>query len=175
MAFRTFARASALGIASFFFLAACSGSDSDGGSNGSSSGGSSSGGSSSGGATSSSSSSSSSSGGGGGGGGCSGEITSCSVGSLSSKQLADMCSLLLASIDDPPGTKLECTAGDKKGLFLTVNSKEQCVAQPPPSTCKVTVGQLIDCYKAAKKDACSAFEDDGACGKLFSAESGCSG
>ena len=170
MAFRTFARASALGIASFFFLAACSGSDSDGGSNGSSSGGSSSGGSSSGGATSSSSSSSS-----GGGGGCSGEITSCSVGSLSSKQLADMCSLLLASIDDPPGTKLECTAGDKKGLFLTVNSKEQCVAQPPPSTCKVTVGQLIDCYKAAKKDACGAFEDDGACGKLFSADSGCSG
>lgn len=169
MAFRTFARACALGIASFFFLAACSGSDSGGGSNGSSSGGSSSGGSSSGGATSSSSGSS------GEAGACSGEITSCPVGTLSSKQMADMCSLLLASIDDPPGTKFECTSGENKGLYLTVNSKEQCAAQPPPSTCKVTVGQLIDCYKAAKKDACGAFEDDGACAKLFSPDSGCSG
>lgn len=171
MAFHSFVRFGALGIASFFFLVACSGSDSNGGSSGTTSG-SSSGGSSSG-STSSSSSSSSSSGSG--GAGCSGEITTCQVGTLSTKQLDDMCSLLLASIDDPPGTKLECTSGDKKGLFITVNSKEQCVSQPPPASCKVTVGQLIDCYKAAKKDACGAFADTGACGKLFSPESGCSG
>lgn len=108
-------------------------------------------------------------------GSCKGEITDCAVGSLSDAQASDMCSLLLAAIDSPAGTKYECTSGPKSGLFITVNSKEQCVAQRAPASCKVTVGQLIACFKGAKKDACDAFSDSGPCSLLFDPASGCSG
>jgi len=144
-------------------IAACS---SDNSSSSSSSGGSSS--------SSGSSSGGSSSSSGGQAGACTGDITGCTVGSLSSKQNEDMCSLITTTIDDPPGTKYECKTGPKSGLFLTVNSKDQCIQSKPPATCKVKVSELIACYKAAKKDACAAFDDQGACGPLFSPSSGCS-
>ncbi len=134
-------------------LAACSDSTSTPSSGGSSSGASSSSGSSSG-AT----------------GSCSGEITACGMGTLNGTQQGDMCSLILASIDAPAGTKFECK---DNGLFLTVSSKEQCVAAKAPAGCKVTVGQLVDCFKSAKKDACGAFGNTGACAPVFATDSGC--
>lgn len=147
----------------FLGLTACSSDDSS--EKGSSSGGSSSGN------TSSSSGGSSS----GGGDGCSGEITSCTMGSLSDAQTSDMCSLILTTLDDPPGTKYECEQGPQQGLYLVVNTKEQCVATKAPASCKVTVGTLVNCHKEAKKDACAAFADTGSCSAVFSADSGCGG
>ena len=85
-----------------------------------------------------------------------------------------MCSLILTSIDVPAGTKFECKDGEKSGLFLTVNTQDQCVAQRAPASCTVKVSALIECYKSAKKDACAAFADDGACGTVFSTK-GCTG
>ncbi|MCW5832429.1 MAG: hypothetical protein KIS78_08325 [Labilithrix sp.] len=137
-------------------LAACSGDDDSGG--GSSSGGSSSGGSSSGGSSS-------------GGGSCSGDITQCSMGSLSEEQSGDVCALILTSIDTPAGTKFECKEGSNEGLFIGVSSREECVQQRPPASCTLTVGTLIECYKAAKNDACAAF--DGACKPLLDPSNGC--
>ena len=142
---------------------ACSSTDSGGSS---SSGGTSSGGttsSSSGGTTSSSSSS-------GGTGTCTGDIASCPLGSLSAAQNADMCNTLAAAEEDPPGTKLTCEA---TGSYITVNSKETCIAQPAKSTCKVTLTYLLNCFKEAKKDACTALGDNGACADLFDSASGC--
>ena len=104
-------------------------------------------------------------------GGCTGEITSCAMGTLSDAQMADMCSLFLAAIDVPPGTKFECGEGPNKGLFITMNTKEQCTQQRPPAACTVTVGAMVDCFKAAKADACAAF--DGACSILFDKSNGC--
>lgn len=102
---------------------------------------------------------------------CSGEVTGCAIGSLTSKQYEDACSVLLSSIDAPAGSKFECEEGPNSGLFLSVNTVAQCVSSRPPTTCKVTVGQLIDCYKAAKNDACDAFDDE--CTVLFDPGSGC--
>ena len=93
------------------------------------------------------------------------------MGSLSDAQAADMCSLFVAAIDVPAGTKFECDEGPNKGLFITVNTKEQCVQQRPPKGCTVTVGAMVDCFKAAKNDACAAF--DGACSLLFDQSNGC--
>jgi hypothetical protein len=93
------------------------------------------------------------------------------MGSLSDDQTADMCSLILTSIDVPAGTKFECKEGANEGLFITVSSKEQCVQQRPPKTCSVTVGALVACYKAVKKDACAAF--DAECKVLLDENSGC--
>lgn len=104
-------------------------------------------------------------------GGCSGDVTDCAMGALSAEQYENACSTILAAIDSPAGSKFECTDGPNEGLYLTVNSAAQCAASRPPSTCKVKVGQLIDCYKAAKKDACAAFDDE--CTALFDPNSGC--
>ena len=106
-----------------------------------------------------------------GSGSCTGEITSCTMGSLSDAQAEDMCSLFLTAIDVPAGTKFECGEGEHEGMFITVSTKEQCVQQRPPKTCKITVGQMVACYKAAKADACAAFA--GACGVLFEQDNGC--
>ena len=57
--------------------------------------------------------------------------------------------------------------------FISVNSKADCVAKPAPKTCKVTVTQLVACFKAPKKDACPAFASSGACAILFDPASGC--
>jgi hypothetical protein len=105
------------------------------------------------------------------GGACPGDVANCPLGSLSAAQANDVCSILDAAVEDPPGTKLECKASN---LFITVNSKEDCIANPPKKTCKVTVTQLLACFKAAKKDACAAFEKSGACAPLFDPASGCS-
>jgi hypothetical protein len=103
---------------------------------------------------------------------CSGEVTACSLGSLDDAQFSNVCSLMLTSIDAPAGTKYECKEpGPHQTVALTVNTKEQCVQQRPPKTCSVTVAKLIDCYKAAKNDACEAF--DGACSFLFDKSTGC--
>lgn len=158
---------------------ACSSSDDRGssssssGSSGSSSGASS--GASSGGNTSSSGNTSSGASSSGNAGTCTGDVSACTMGSLSDAQMTDTCSLILSAIDSPAGTKFECKEGPQNGLYLTVNSKEQCVAQRPPASCKVKVGELVDCYKSAKKDACAAFAENGACAPLFSPSSGCSG
>jgi hypothetical protein len=106
------------------------------------------------------------------GGGCTGDIANCAVGTLSDAQQDDMCSILAAAIDDPPGTKLECTEGGNN-QYIVVNSKADCVAQHAKPTCKVTVTQLVGCFKAAKKDACGAFGNDGACKILFDPTTGC--
>ena len=37
----------------------------------------------------------------------------------------------------------------------------------------ITVQQTLDCFKAARANACAAFEDSGACGKLFAAAGQC--
>ncbi len=112
----------------------------------------------------------SSSGGGGGGGTCTGDIANCPIGTLSKTQQNDMCSILDAAIDDPPGTKLACPSPDQ---FIVVNSKEQCIAQPAKASCKVTVTQLVGCFTAAKKNACAAFATGGACAPLFDPSTGC--
>ena len=162
-------------IVTIFTLAACSDDTTTPTSSGtSSSGASSSGASSSSGSSGASSSSGSSGSSSGGAGSCSGEITACGMGTLNTTQQGDMCSLILASIDAPAGTKFECKDdGPNSGLFITVNTKEQCVAAKAPAGCKVTVGQLVECYKSAKKDACGAFADAGACAPLFASDSGC--
>jgi hypothetical protein len=107
------------------------------------------------------------------GGSCTGEITACAMGTLSDRQQDDMCSLILASIDASPGTKFECKEGEQEGLFLTVSSKTECVASKAPSGCKLTVGQLVQCYKAASKDACASFAEGGACAPLFDPGQNC--
>jgi hypothetical protein len=120
------------------------------------------------GGTSSSSSSGTNSSGGSSGGSCTGDITACTIASLSDGQKGDFCSLLLSSIDAKPGDKFECQSGPNQGEFITVNSKDDCVASKVASGCPIKVGQEIDCYKAVKADACSAFDTQkGACGPLF--------
>jgi hypothetical protein len=144
-------------------VTACSSSDSTGSSSGSS--GSSSG-------TTSSSGGSSGSSSGDTGGSCSGDIANCGLGTLSPAQQNDMCSILAAAVDDPPGTKFECNQGGENH-FISVNSKQDCIAKPAPKSCKVTTTQLVACFKAAKKDACPAFAPNGACAILFDPASGC--
>jgi hypothetical protein len=86
-----------------------------------------------------------------------------------------MCTLTLTAIDSPSGAKFECTTGPNSGLSLSVNSKEQCIAQKFPATCPIKVGDLITCYKAAKTDACSALAQTGACGTVLSQAKACTG
>jgi hypothetical protein len=120
------------------------------------------------GGTSSSSSSGNPSSSGSSGGSCTGDITACTIGSLSDAQKGDFCALLLSSIDAKPGDKFECQSGPNQGDFITVNSKDDCVSQKVAAGCPVKVGQEIDCYKAVKVDACAAFDSQkGACGPLF--------
>lgn len=102
---------------------------------------------------------------------CDDDVTDCAIGSLSERQYKDACDILLTAIDSPTGTKFECEEGPNAGLYLTVNSVAECVATRPPSTCSVTVGELLDCYKTAKRDACEAFGD--ACTVLSDPKSGC--
>lgn len=148
------------------WLVACSGGDSD--SKTSSSGTTpSSSGSTSGGSSSSSSSSSSS-----GGGSCTGDVTLCTIGSLSDAQQQDFCSTLYAAIDDPAGTTYACKSLDRS---ITLNDKQTCVAQRAPAGCSIKVSQVLDCYKAAKKDACTALADSGACHFFFPPPAGCGG
>jgi hypothetical protein len=108
------------------------------------------------------------------GGDCEGQIITCRIGQLTATQLSDACDLVLASIDDPAGTEYKCESGTAADLFLTVNTKEQCVQSQPPTSCPVTVQHMIDCYKAAKEDACAAF-DGGACAPIFENASSCGG
>lgn len=106
--------------------------------------------------------------------GCTGDITNCTLGSLSSKQHDDMCALISTTLDDAPGTKYECEEGPNEGLYIELYSKETCLATPPAkATCKITVGQTIDCYKAARKDACEALSESGACSFFFDSLSDC--
>ena len=156
-----FVRSSVLLLAALA-VQACSSSDSSTSSSGGTSGATSS---SSGGSSGSSSSTSSS-----GGGTCTGDIANCPIGTLSTAQQNDMCSILDAAIDDPPGTKLACPSPDR---FIVVNSKEQCIAQPAKASCKVTVTQIVGCFTAAKKNACAAFATGGACAPLFDPSTGC--
>jgi hypothetical protein len=108
--------------------------------------------------------------GGGGGDGCDDTITECPLAELSEEQQVTYCETLAAAIDDEPGTQYTC---DSDGTFLTVNTTEACVANKVSPDCPITVGDLIDCYKAAKNDACAAFAEDGACGPLFSQSASC--
>jgi hypothetical protein len=93
---------------------------------------------------------------------------------LNGAQQSDMCSVTLAAIDAQAGVKYECNTGPQSGLTLTVNTKDQCLANKAPAACDITVQQLIDCYKAAKTDACSAFAPTAACGPIFASKT-CAG
>jgi hypothetical protein len=141
---------------------ACGSSSSSGGSSGSSS------------TPAGSSTSGTSPSGAGGGGSCTGDVTACTLGSLSDAQRADACNSMLASIDAPAGTKFECQSGPEQGQFITINSKEQCASQKFPASCPVTVQQTIDCYKAVKNDACAALASDGPCGIVLAKTQQCS-
>jgi len=113
---------------------------------------------------------SNSDGSGGGGDGCDDTITECPLAELSEEQQVTYCETLAAAIDDEPGTQYTC---DSDGMFLTVNTTEACIANKVTADCPITVGELIDCYKAAKTDACAAFAEDGTCGPLFSQSADC--
>ncbi|MDC0715784.1 hypothetical protein [Nannocystis bainbridge] len=101
---------------------------------------------------------------------CSGPITDCRLADLSEEQQATYCETLLAAIDDEPGTQYTC---DADGAYLTVTTSAECIANEVSQDCAITVGDLIDCYKAAKVDACAAFAEDGACGPVFSQGAAC--
>lgn len=107
------------------------------------------------------------------GGDCSGSVLGCSWSELSERQEMEACDLIAASIESPAGTKYECTSGEYEGLFLTVETASTCVSHSYASGCPVTVQQTLDCYKAAKADACAAFADTGACGRLFAVADQC--
>lgn len=105
-----------------------------------------------------------------GGGSCSGEVTGCRLAELSDDQKATYCDTLLAVIDDEPGTAYECA---DTGLSLTLNTREGCIASEVTPQCPITVGDIIDCYKAASADACGAYAEDGACAPLFENSEAC--
>jgi len=105
--------------------------------------------------------------------GCSGSVLSCGWSELDGKQEMEACDLITASIDAPAGTKYECKAGEHAGEFLAVENASTCVSHSYPDGCPVTVQQTLDCFKAARADACAAFADSGACGKLFAAAATC--
>ncbi|MBZ5710655.1 hypothetical protein [Nannocystis pusilla] len=107
---------------------------------------------------------------GGGGEGCDKTITECPLADLSEEQQVTYCETLAAAIDDEPGTQYTC---DSDGTFLTVNTTDACIANEVSADCPITVGELIDCYKAAKVDACAAFAEDGTCGPIFSQSASC--
>jgi len=99
--------------------------------------------------------------------GCTGSVLSCSWAELSGKQEMEACELITASIDEPAGTKYECKTGEHAGEFLTVENASTCISHSYPSGCPVTVQQTLDCFRAARADACAAFGDSGACGRLL--------
>jgi len=105
-----------------------------------------------------------------GGGECTGDITRCPLPDLSSEQQGAFCDTLLAAIDDSPGTRYECA---DTGLYLEVNTRTECAATEYGADCPVTGAETIACYKAAKIDACAAFDESGACGDLFAAGEAC--
>lgn len=107
------------------------------------------------------------------GGGCDGSVLSCSWSELSDKQEMEACDLITASLDEPAGTKYECKTGEHAGQFLTVENAQTCVSHSYPANCPVTVQATLDCFKAARADACAAFGDSGACGKLLAAAATC--
>jgi hypothetical protein len=107
------------------------------------------------------------------GGDCSGSVLSCSWAELSGKQEMEACDLITASLDEPAGTKYECKTGEHAGEFLTVENAQTCVSHSYPSNCPVTVQATLDCFKAARADACAAFGDNGACGKLLATAATC--
>lgn len=102
-----------------------------------------------------------------GGDSCSGSVLGCSWAELSAKQEMEACELIAASIDAQAGTKYECMSGPNTGLFLTVETAATCISHSYKPDCPVTVQQSLDCFKAAKANVCTAFDDAGACGKLF--------
>lgn len=102
--------------------------------------------------------------------GCDLAITECPLAELSDEQQVTYCETLLAAIDDEPGTQYTC---DSDGTYLTVNTAEACIENRVSADCPITVGELIDCYKAAKVDACAAFAEDGACGPVFAQSASC--
>ena len=104
---------------------------------------------------------------------CSGSVLNCRWAQLSDRQEMEACDLITASIDSPAGTKYECTSGPNMGLYLTVETSATCVSHSYPTECPVTVQQTLDCFKAARANACSAFEDSGACGRLLAAGADC--
>jgi hypothetical protein len=102
-----------------------------------------------------------------GGDGCSGSVLSCSWSELSAKQEMEACDLITASLDEPAGTKYECKMGEHAGESLTIENAQTCVSHSYPANCPVTVQLTLDCFKAARADACAAFATTGACGKLL--------
>ncbi len=104
---------------------------------------------------------------------CSGSVLGCGWAELSARQEMEACDLITASLDEGPGTKYECTSGPNSGVFLEVETAATCVSHSYAEGCPVTVQQTLDCFKAARANACAAFEDNGACGKLFAAASQC--
>lgn len=111
----------------------------------------------------------------GGDGVCSGEITGCAIGTLSSEQWSEACVLLTAAFKNAPGTKFECVAGPNKGLGLVVQTMDQCVANMPVAGCTLELSQLIDCYKAVEVSVCGSFNEGGACTVLFEHRANCGG
>lgn len=109
----------------------------------------------------------------GGGGDCAGSVLSCGWAELSGKQEMEACDLITASLDEPAGTKYECMTGPNAGISLTIETAQTCVSHSYADGCPVTVQQTLDCFKAARTDACAAFNQNAACGKLFSASSQC--
>jgi hypothetical protein len=105
-------------------------------------------------------------------GDCTGDVTDCRLADLSDEQYATWCDTFLAVVEDPPGTTYEC---EESGLTLTVTDREACLANQDQvsSSCPVTAGEVIDCYLAARDDACEAFAEDGACGYLLTSEGAC--
>jgi hypothetical protein len=106
-------------------------------------------------------------------GDCSGSVLGCAWADLSERQEMEACDLITASIDSPAGTKYECTSGENAGLYLTVESSSTCVSHSYAAGCPVTVQQTLDCFKAARANACTAFDDSGACGRLLATAQQC--
>jgi len=104
---------------------------------------------------------------------CDGAVLNCKWSELSERQEMEACDLITASIDAPAGTKYECTSGPNSGAYLTVESPATCVSHSYPTDCPVTVQQTLDCFKAAKANVCSAFDDSAACGRLLAAIGQC--
>ncbi|HVK83665.1 MAG TPA: hypothetical protein VM513_06135 [Kofleriaceae bacterium] len=104
---------------------------------------------------------------------CSGSVLGCTWAELSERQEMEACDLISASINAPAGTKYECTSGQNAGLYLEVDTAATCVSRSYSASCPVTVQDTLDCFKAAQTNACSAFEDRGACGMLFAVAAQC--
>lgn len=98
------------------------------------------------------------------GGECEGAPTTCALDTLSDEQQETACDVFLETIDDPAGTTYEC---DETGVFLEVESYQECIQVDYEPGCPLTYSDLIDCYQAAAEDACQAFSSSGACDIVF--------